>query len=103
MLTVKEKYSRIPKVERIRNMWHSVVQSDELCTVRKIEKTIPPKRKIIKKIPSEKIKSDVRELVTVGIPVEEIWNEFQTHFSSRNQFGAVIAWASPNLSRKRKS
>jgi len=59
----------------------------------------PTKQK--KNIIPEKIKEEIRDLIVSGIPRDEVWETYKNHFESRLQFGAVTAWASPNLAKKR--
>jgi hypothetical protein len=56
-----------------------------------------------RKTASRMVKEEVRELVRSGLPIEEIWGAYQSNFSSRREFGATIAWASPTLAYKRKT
>ena len=51
---------------------------------------------------TESIKDGIREMIRGGFSKDEVWGAYQQYFSSKKQFGAVIAWASPNLAKKRK-
>jgi hypothetical protein len=62
----------------------------------------PPSKPETTSVP-DAIKNEVRELLAAGFGKDEIWQEYGKHFASRQQFGAVIAWASPKLAMKRKT
>ncbi len=88
--------------EFLNDVCKNVRNSQNLVEVVRINTEEEPKYFFVKKEPSEDIKIEVRDLIGSGIPKEEVWQVYKGHFSSRQQFGAIIAWASPNLVRKRK-
>jgi hypothetical protein len=64
---------------------------------------IPWEPKPIKLEATEEIKAEVRSLAAEGFKVKDLWPEYGQYFSTPKQMGAVIAWAHPNLKKKRQS
>ncbi|HLD98000.1 MAG TPA: hypothetical protein VI815_01620 [Candidatus Nanoarchaeia archaeon] len=84
--------------DQLNEAYRAVIREDLVKTTPISYKSDVKEREI--KVVSDNIKLEVRELILQGIPKEEIWEAYKNYFTSRKQFGAVIAWASPNLSKK---
>ena len=85
----------------IENAYRNVVRN-KLVETREVNFDHIKEKTPIKVGPSEAIKEEVRSLAADGIPREDVWEEYGHYFKSRHQFGAVLAWNSPKLVKRRK-